>query len=223
MGLIAKILSFTRTERDGAKLSDVKVNPGGGANITGEHFADAGDDSHPLDTDYGAAMPVRRSGGAVIVGYADPINDPKAAAGEKRIYGRNAAGEAVNEVWLKADSSVIISNALGAIELKADGEILTSNAGGSISLKADGTLVADASISMTFTAPVFNFVGNMIVTGSLAIGAGISAITGILSATGGMAMTGGDITADGKSVKTHTHSQGNDSDGDSQVNTSGPI
>ena len=123
MGLIARVKSFTRRIAGGAKLSDVKVDPGGGANITGEHFADSGDDSHPLDSDYAAAMPIRRSGGAVVVGYADPINTPKAAAGEKRIYGRNAAGAAVNEVWLKADSSVIISNALGAIELKADGSV----------------------------------------------------------------------------------------------------
>ena len=124
MGLIARVLSFTRAERNGAKLSDVKIDPGGGPNITGEHFADPGDDSHPLSTDYVAAMPVRRSGSAVPVGYADPINTPEAAAGEKRIYGRDpSTGLAVNQVWLKADGSVIISNALGAIELKADGSV----------------------------------------------------------------------------------------------------
>ena len=123
MGLIAKLLSFTRIERNGAKMSDVKVDPGGGANITGEHFSSPGDDSHPLDSDYAAVIPVRRSGGAIVVAYADPLNTPKATAGEKRIYGRNAAGAVVNEVWLKADGSVMISNALGAIELKADGSV----------------------------------------------------------------------------------------------------
>ena len=123
MGLIALVKSFTRVVRNGVRFSDVKVDPGGSANITGEHFADPGDDSHPLDSDYVAAMPVRRSGGAVAVGYADPINAPKSGPGEKRIYGRDSAGVAVNEVWLKADSSVIISNALGAIELKADGSV----------------------------------------------------------------------------------------------------
>ncbi len=123
MGLIAQVKSFTRRVVDGVRLSDVKVDPGGGSNITGEHFSDAGDDSHPLATDYAAAMKVRQSGGAAVVGYADPINTPKAAAGEKRIYGRDSSGVAVNEVWLKADSSVIISNALGSIELKADGSV----------------------------------------------------------------------------------------------------
>lgn len=124
MGFIARLLSFTRTERDGAKLSDVKVDPGGGANITGDHFADAGDDSHPLPTDYAYLGKNKQSGGYSPVGYADPINSPAAGPGEKRIYGRDpATGLVVNEVWLKSDSSVIISNALGAIELKADGSV----------------------------------------------------------------------------------------------------
>ena len=124
MGWVAKVLSFTRVTRNGAKLSDVKLDPGGGPNATGEHFADAGDDSYPLPTDYAAAISIPRGGGKAPVGYADPINEKKATAGETRKYGRDpATGLAVNEVWLKADSSVIIANALGAIELKADGSV----------------------------------------------------------------------------------------------------
>ena len=124
MGLIAQVKSFARAVRNGTRLSDVKVDPGGGANITGEHFADAGDDSYPLDTDYAILVKTQRSGGYVLVGYADLINAPKSAKGEKRIVGRDpATGLVVNEVWLKADGSVIISNALGAIELKADGSV----------------------------------------------------------------------------------------------------
>lgn len=124
MGSIAKLLSFTRVLRNGAKLSDVKLDPGGGANLTAEHFADAGDDSHPLPGDYVATVGIPRDGGQAAVGYADTINDPKAAAGEKRIYGRDAStGAAVNEVWLKADGSVMIANSNGAIELKADGSV----------------------------------------------------------------------------------------------------
>ena len=225
MGLngIARVLSFLRTERNGAKLSDVTLDPGGGPNITGEHIADAGDDAYPLTTDYAATMSIPRDGGRVSVGYADPINTPKAEAGEKRIYGRDATtGQAVNEVWLKADGSVLTDNANGSVELKANGEIVSTNAGGSVSLKPDGTLSATAVNSMTFTAPVFNFVGNMIITGSLTLGGIFSAIAGSLAATGGMGMTGGDITADGKSVKTHTHAQGNDSNGDSEVETNAP-
>ena len=123
MGLIARVLSFTRVVVNGVRSSDVKVDPGGGANTTGKHFSDAGDDSHPLTTDYALLVGTKQSGGSAPAGYADPINDPVAAAGEKRIYGRNFSGVAINQVYLKADSSVIISNALGAIELKADGSV----------------------------------------------------------------------------------------------------
>lgn len=124
MGLIAVVKSFTRLVVDGVQRSDVKVDPGGGANITGGHFSAPGDDSHPLDTDYVLLVKNRQSGGYSVVGYADPVNDPVAMVGEKRIVGRDpSTGLAVNQVYLKADSSVIISNAIGAIELKADGSV----------------------------------------------------------------------------------------------------
>ena len=145
MGLIAKLLSFTRRDVDGVKLSDVKVDPGGGANITGEHFAGAGDDSHPLDSDYAAVMPIRRGGGAIVVAYADPLNEPKAAAGDKRIYGRDAAGAAVNEVWLKADGSVIMANSDGTVELRANGSIVGSNSSGDFELESGGDFVANGA------------------------------------------------------------------------------
>ena len=145
MGLIASVKSFTRRVVNGVRLSDVKVDPGGGANITGEHFSDAGDDSHPLSTDYAAVILVRRSGGAAIVGYADPINDPVAGPGEKRIYGRDSSGAAVNEVWLKSDGSVMISNELGGAELKADGELLH---GSGAKITADGDVVTSDGISL---------------------------------------------------------------------------
>ena len=146
MGLIAIVKSFTRVVRDGVKLSDVKLDPDGGSNITGEHFADPGDDSFPLDTDFAAAMPVRRSGSAVPVGYADPINDPVSGPGEKRIYGRDpATGVVVNQVHLKADGSILASNDNGSIELKADGEALH---GSGAKITADGDIVTSEGISL---------------------------------------------------------------------------
>lgn len=124
MGLIARVRSFTRQLVEGARYSDVKLDPDGGSNITGEHFADPGDDSQPLPGDTAALVSMQRSGGYVPVGYADTVNAPAAGPGEKRIYGRDpATGLTVNQVWLKADGSVIISNTLGAIELKADGSV----------------------------------------------------------------------------------------------------
>ena len=69
MGRIAKLLSFLRTSRNEAKISDVKVDPGGGPNITAEHFAAAGDDSHPLPGDYVALNTDSGSGRESAIGY----------------------------------------------------------------------------------------------------------------------------------------------------------
>jgi len=124
MGLIARVRSFARQFQEGVRFSDVKLDPDGGSNITGEHFADPGDDSQPLPGDTAALVGMQRSGGYAPVGYADTVNTPAAGPGEKRIYGRDpATGLTVNQVWLKADGSVIISNTLGTIELKADGSV----------------------------------------------------------------------------------------------------
>ena len=125
MGRIAKLLSFVRVTRNDAKISDVKIDPGGGSNITAEHFAPAGDDSFPLKTDYVVTNDIPRAGGEAVVGYVDPINTPKANKGDKRIYARDAnTGAAVIELWLKNDGSGILSNANGSLELQANGDFL---------------------------------------------------------------------------------------------------
>ena len=89
MGLLAVIKSFVRTTRNGFKISDVQVDVGGGNVITAEHMSSPGDDAFPLVTDYALVSSVDRSGGGVISGYADLINDPVAEKGDKRIYGRD--------------------------------------------------------------------------------------------------------------------------------------
>ena len=123
MGRIVIIKDFARALREnGARVSDVIVDPGGGNNITGEHFSSAGDDTFPLTTDYAFAANNQRKGGSSIVGYIDPINIPKALSGEKRIYARDSNGDAICEIWLKADGSILISNDNGNAELKADGK-----------------------------------------------------------------------------------------------------
>lgn len=124
MGMIAKVLSFTRVVRNNAKISDVKVDSGGGANITSEHFSSAGDDAYPLSSDYVIIADRLGSGRKDAIGYADPINAPKANAGDKRIYSRNAStGVLAAEIWLKNDKSIVVENSLGTIELKNDGSI----------------------------------------------------------------------------------------------------
>lgn len=144
MGRLAKLLSFVRVTRNEAKLSDVKVNPGGGPNITAEHFADAGDDSHPLVTDYVALNTDSGSGRETAIGYLDPLNEPKAQPGDKRIYGRDAeSGAVVVEVWLKNDGTAIVSNDNGSVVLRPDGGTVTTTPESTFDAAADGSIKGD--------------------------------------------------------------------------------
>jgi len=143
MGRIAKLLSFVRSLAGDAKVSDVKVNPGGGANVTAQHFSTPGDDSHPMPGDYVATVPVQRTGSEVAVGYLDPLNEPKALSGDKRIYARDADGVVIVEVWLKNDGTALTSNANGSSTLSPDGSQKGVNANGSFELQANGNFVVN--------------------------------------------------------------------------------
>ena len=181
MGRIARLIAFIRVVAGAVRSSDVQVDPDGGSIVTASHFADSGDDSYPLATDYVCVIDTQRTGSAAVVGYADPSNTPKAQEGDKRIYARDvASGAAVNEVWLKADGSILINNASGSIELKADGEIMSLNNGGLIKLAPSGILSIEATDRVDITAPTVNITGDIVVTS-------------------------GDVVADGISLKTHTH------------------
>jgi hypothetical protein len=128
MGRISKVLSFLRTLKNGAKVSDVKIDSGGRVNITAEHFAPAGDDSYPLTTDYAVTVHIQKTGGEVTVGYVDPLSEPQAQPGDKRIYARNEAGVPTVQVWLKNDGAAVISNGNGSIELEAGGDVVINGA-----------------------------------------------------------------------------------------------
>lgn len=145
-GLIGRVLSFVRVTRNGAQISDVKVNPGGGPNVTAEHFAPPGDDSHPLPTDYAYTAPTPQRGRLAAVGYVDPLNTPQAQPGEKRIYARDTDGVVVVEVWLKNDGTITAENGNGSVTLSADGSILGRNGAGSFELQTSGDFVVNGVI-----------------------------------------------------------------------------
>jgi len=186
MGLIAKILSFTRTVRNSANVSDVKIDPGGGPNTTADHFGPAGDDSFPLKTDYAVTVPIPGSGREAVVGYVDPVNVPVAAEGDKRIYARDpATGAVVVEIWLQNDGMAVMENAAASFTIALDGSITGLNGGGGyFELQAGGDFVVNGA---TITA------------------------------------SGDFVDSAGKTLRTHTHPQGNDSDGDTQQNTGVPV
>ena len=137
MGRVGKILSFVRA----AISSDVKVDRGGQDTRTPQHFSDIGDDSFPLAGDFTQLVGQAGSGRDSVVGYVDPKNAQKAAAGEKRIYARDAdSGAEVIEMWLKNDGSAVVSNAEGELTLKPDGAIKGANAAGAFELLANGSI-----------------------------------------------------------------------------------
>ena len=142
-GKLAKLLSFVRTSRNGAVVSEAKVDPGGGLNLTLEHFSTPGDDSHPLPGDYVAALPTPSAGRGIAVGYADPLNAQTAGAGERRLYARDAAGAAIVELHLLADGSATLFNALGSITLEAGGNVVINGA----TIDTDGNISSPTSVS----------------------------------------------------------------------------
>lgn len=141
MGLIAKVLSYTRiADRFGAKVSDVKHDPGGGANETGEHFQAANQDAVPLPGDYLLTVSVQRTGGEVVVGFIDPKQEQTAEPGEYRAYARDADGVQVVQIHLKKDGTAVIDNAEATVEMKPSGEVSTQNASGFYKLLASGVV-----------------------------------------------------------------------------------
>lgn len=144
MGWVGRLLSFVRVQRNGANVSDVEVDTGGGATVTAEHFQPAGDDAFPLTTDYPTGHDVQQTGRRAVVGYVDPINTPKAAEGEKRIYARDAdSGVEVAEVWLKADGTITAGNDNGSVTVSPNGSIAGSNNNGNFELEIGGDFVVN--------------------------------------------------------------------------------
>ena len=126
MGRIANLLSFIRTVRNGAQVTDVKVDPGGGPNITGENFQGAGEDAYPLKTDYPYISDDSGTGRESVLGYVDPVNTPTSQEGEKRIYARDPSnGAVIVEVWLRNDGTAIVFNDKGSVTLSPDGSVDT--------------------------------------------------------------------------------------------------
>jgi hypothetical protein len=193
-------LSFARANRRGANVSDVKADPGGGANTTSEHFAPVGDDSHPLPGDYVATTRAVGSGRETAVGYLDPANESKAAPGEKRTYARDpGSGATVAEVWIKNTGETIITNANGSVQLLADGGAIVTTPASTFTCSADGSIAgANGGGAYELTAG-----GNFVVNGLIIDTAGNLTSTGTIEADTLSGTT--SVLAAGKELVDHTH------------------
>lgn len=146
MGFIALVKAFERTERNGAKVSDVTVDPGGAPTVRSEHFQGAGDDSYPLGTDYSLNVDIPRTGGSAVAGYIDPINQPKAEKGDKRIYSRQTSdGQVVAEIWLKNTGEIIEVTPKAVFQRSPNGAMLFQNENLTIEGRADGYCIINGA------------------------------------------------------------------------------
>lgn len=111
-------------EADGA----VRCDLGGGDVVTAEPFGPAGDDSPPLPGDSAALTRSPGAGRRQVSGYSDGT-ERKAAGGERRLYSRDADGNPVAEVWLKADGSVEATSLSGNGSMSMDPSGVVSASG----------------------------------------------------------------------------------------------
>ena len=155
-GFIAKILSFTRTMRNGVPIDSLKVSRDGGITTLIDHMGPPGDDSPPLDSDYASGYPIEGTGRFVVGGYRDVLNEGTALQGEKRLYSRNLDGGIEAVISLRRDGTVEVENASGRVTLAAEGDVEAENALGSFALTSDGEL--NASVT---TVSIGNGAGSM--------------------------------------------------------------
>jgi hypothetical protein len=145
MGRIAQLLSFLRQVRNGANVSDVKVDPGGAPVITAEHYSSIGEDAHPLPGDFVALIGAESTGRETAVAYLDTKNLAKSEPGDYRIYARSqGTKDQVVELWLRNTSDLEISNDNGHIILQADGEVNINGA----RITTDGDVITASGVSL---------------------------------------------------------------------------
>lgn len=140
MGFLGRLLSFVRAERNGAKLSDVKIDLGGGEILTANYAQPSGEDSQPLPDDTAVVVRLPQSGRVLIVAMVESDAVQSANAGEKRLYARDAARGEVVQLWLKNDGTAVLSNDNGSFTLFPDGSQKGANESGYYELKSDGTM-----------------------------------------------------------------------------------
>lgn len=106
-----------------------------------------------------------------------------------------------------------------------DLDISTVEASGNINIETVNANIT-ASASVTVDTPNTTFTGDVQIDGALNVDGDITSLANIIAALlvqGATLSISGAGSIDGKDYATHTHSQGNDSDGDTQVNTGGVV
>lgn len=120
---VAQVLGF---ERNGVEET-TKVDPGGGANKTADHYSPCGVDAPPLPGDSAVLTESSGTGTEACAAYSDPDNTRVARPGEHRVYARDEDGNVVGSGYWKRDGTIVFENTGGTLELSPAG-ILSANA-----------------------------------------------------------------------------------------------
>lgn len=206
MGRITRVLSNSPENR-------VKADRNGGDINDMEHLQPLGDDSKPLPQDDGWSDRTSENGNDVYFGAFD-YDNKIAEPGEKRTYARDADGNPVSHVYQKKDGTIIIANDSYSKTINPDGSFVETNGSYSKSVNADGSW---SETNGAYTKSV-DASGAMIETngsGTKTLGAdGSFDFNGFVIGPDGLA-----TDSNGVGSSSHSHTQGADSAGNSQVRT----
>ena len=121
-GTLATVIATERKvdPETGVHMVDVQVDAGAGDITSAELFQPPGEDSLPMAGDTALLQESAGSGVKAVVGFDDPTNEGQAAAGEKRVYSRQADGTPAVEYWLKANGDAVIKGYVASGQLLID-------------------------------------------------------------------------------------------------------
>ena len=182
MGRIGRIVKayIDKLSGSGANAQHVAVEEFSGDERKAQVFGPCNEDFAPPESAKSVDIPIgdRGRGFLATAVYSNEAIEPRAIAGERRIYSTNQAGDTVMaEAFLKQDGTILIANSAASITIDPSGLI---------------SIASDGNTEITSAKTIIN--NNV-------------DINGVLKVTNGMAITGGGITDEGVSIgKTHKHS-----------------
>jgi len=105
---LGRVKGLEAATDDGDKTLEVTATTADPEEIEGSQASPAGFDGQPLNDDLAVAVKAPGQGQWVIVGYLDLKNGSGVAQGESRQYSRDADGNIVFSIHLKADGTAEI-------------------------------------------------------------------------------------------------------------------
>ena len=201
MGRIGKVIKsyIAKLSGSGTNAQFSSVEEFAGDQRTVQIFGPCNEDFAPPENCKTLNIPLGRGRGFLIsAAYHNQNIAPVAVHGERRIYSTNQAGTGVMaEVFLKQDGTILIRNATITITVNSSGLLEIETTGNTEITSAKSIINNDVDIIGTLNASV-----------------------SVVSPTVAAATS---LTVDSKEMDDHRHSQGIDSDGDTQQNTNGPV